>query len=513
MRLGIDVGGTHTDAVVMTGSEILGRHKALTTPDILGGIVEALVEVLQQSNCSTTAIESVMIGTTQFTNAVVARRGLHRTLAARISLPGGSAVPPLSGWPLDLADAVDGGHQFLHGGLEYDGREFCAMDDQEIAALIAKIKTEKTMQIAITSPFSPLTPDHELRLAEAIQSAVPDARITCSYEIGGLGLLDRENAAILNASLSPLASHVVKALDAAVRKAGIVAPVFLSQNDGTLMNAETARHYPVMTFSSGPTNSMRGALCLSGVKDAIVVDVGGTTADIGMLSDGFPRPSGAEVKIGGVRTNFRMPDVLPIGLGGGSIIRDGGTRIGPDSVGHDLVTQGLAFGGKVMTASDVGIAAGLAKFGDASLVRIEARVVKTALSTIRTMLAEAIDQVKTSADPLPLIAVGGGAFLVPDDIPGITDVIKPPHSAVANAVGAALAQVGGEAELLYSRTGGDRRAAHERVKEQARNKAISMGADEDTVQIISIEETALAYMADESVRVKAKAVGDLRISQ
>ncbi|MCH8060111.1 MAG: hydantoinase/oxoprolinase family protein [Proteobacteria bacterium] len=513
MRLGIDVGGTHTDAVVMTGSEILGRHKALTTPDILGGIVEALVEVLQQSNCKTNAIESVMIGTTQFTNSVVTRQGLHRTFAARISLPGGSAIPPLSGWPRGLAEAVDGGHQFLHGGLEYDGREFCAMDDQEVAALVAKLRNEKTKLVAITSPFSPLTPDHELRLADALRDAIPDAHITCSHEIGGLGLLDRENAAILNASLGPLANHVVTALDAAVRKAGIFAPVFISQNDGTLMNSKTARHYPVMTFSSGPTNSMRGALCLSGVKDAIVVDVGGTTADIGMLNDGFPRPSGAEVKIGGVRTNFRMPDVLPIGLGGGSIIRDGGARIGPNSVGHDLVTQGLAFGGDTMTASDVGIAAGLADFGDPSLVRIDESIVKTALSTVRSMLADAIDQVKTSADPLPLIAVGGGAFLVPDDIPGITEVIKPPNSAVANAVGAALAQVGGEAELLYSRTGGGRSEALVRVKQQARKKAISMGADEETVQIISIEETTIAYMADNSVRLKAKAVGDLRMSR
>ena len=513
MRLGIDVGGTHTDAVVMTGSEILGYNKALTTTDIHGGIVEALVGVVQQSNCKTEAIQSVMIGTTQFTNSVVACRGLHQTLAARISLPGGSAIPPLSGWPLDLAEAVNGGNQFLHGGLEYNGREFCPMDNQEIAALVARLESEKIKQVAITSPFSPLTPDHELRLAKAIRDAIPDARITCSHEIGGLGLLDRENASILNASLAPLANRVVTALIDAVREVGIVAPVFISQNDGTLMNADTARHYPVLTFSSGPTNSMRGALCLSGVKDAIVVDVGGTTADIGMLSDGFPRPSGAEVEIGGVRTNFRMPDVLPIGLGGGSLIRDGGARIGPDSVGHNLVTQGLAFGGEVMTASDIGIAAGLAEFGEPSLLNIEERVVNTALSTIRSMLAEAIDQVKTSADPLPLIAVGGGAFLVPDDIPGITNVVKPANSGVANAVGAALAQVGGEAELLYSRTGGDRTKAHETVKQLARQKAIAMGADEETVQIASIEETTLAYMADESVRVRAKAIGDLQISQ
>ena len=86
MRLGIDVGGTHTDAVIMTGSEILAWHKALTSADILGGIATALREVLRQSGCSKAAINSVMIGTTQLTNAVVSRQGLHRTLAARISL-------------------------------------------------------------------------------------------------------------------------------------------------------------------------------------------------------------------------------------------------------------------------------------------------------------------------------------------------------------------------------------------------------------------------------------------
>jgi N-methylhydantoinase A/oxoprolinase/acetone carboxylase beta subunit len=513
MRLGVDVGGTHTDAVIMTGNEILARHKALTTPDIMGGIVEALDAVVKHSNCRPAKIESVMIGTTQFTNAVVSRRGLHRTLAARISLPGGSAVPPLSGWPADLAAAVDGGRAFLHGGLEYNGREFCAMDDREIAALVSTLQSDGTKQVAITSPFSPLTSDHELRLAAAILEAIPDVRVTCSHDIGGLGLIDRENAAVLNAALARLADHVVSALDKAVRKAGINAPVFISQNDGTLMNAGTARLFPVMTFSSGPTNSMRGALRLSGVRDAIVVDVGGTTTDIGMLSDGFPRPSGAEVKIGGVRTNFRMPDVLPIGLGGGSVVRDDGARIGPDSVGHDLVTEGLTFGGDVMTASDIGIAAKLAAFGDPAQIRIDGRIVRTALSTIRTMLAEAIDQVKTSAEPLPLIAVGGGAFLVPDDIPGVTEVIKPPNSAVANAVGAALAQVGGEAELIYSRTGEDRGEALERVKRLACDRAIAMGAVEGTVQIINIEETRLAYMADDCVRLKAKAVGDLRVTQ
>ena len=511
MRLGIDVGGTCTDAVAMAGSDILASHKALTTPDILTGIVNALTDVLRHSECAAESIQCVMIGTTQFTNAVIARRDLHRVFGVRVSLPGGSAVPPLAGWPDDLAQTVDGGNRFLHGGFEYNGRETCPLIEDEITDLIACIKKGSIRQVAITSTFSPLKPDLEINVAESIRKAIPDTHVTCSHEIGGLGLLDRENAAILNAALGPLATYVISALEAAVRAASIAAPVFISQNDGTLMNSDTAKRYPVMTFSSGPTNSMRGALYLSGVQDAIVVDVGGTTTDIGMLSGGFPRSSGAEVRVGGVRTNFRMPDVLPIGLGGGSVVRNRGDRIGPDSVGHELVTKGLVFGGDIITASDIGIAAGLAEFGDPARATIDKDIVETSLSRVKSMLADAIDQVKTSADPLPLIAVGGGAFLVCDDIPGVSEIIRPPNHAIANAVGAALAQVGGEAELLYSRSQEDRADAHARVRRQACEKAVSMGADRESVRILNVDETSLAYMAEDTVRLNAKAVGDLQL--
>ena len=105
-----------------------------------------------------------------------------------------------------------------------------------------------------------------------------------------------------------------------MREAGIEAPVYISQNDGTLMSVDYCRQYPVATFASGPTNSMRGAAFLSGRTDCVVIDVGGTTSDVGVLVHGFPREAAVAVDIGGVRTNFRMPDVLPVGLGGGSIV-------------------------------------------------------------------------------------------------------------------------------------------------------------------------------------------------
>ena len=145
----------------------------------------------------------------------------------------------------------------------------------------------------------------------------------------------------------------------------------MSQNDGTLMSPELAARFPVLTFASGPTNSIRGGGLLSGLDDCIVVDIGGTTTDVGVLSAGFPRESSVAVDIGGVRTNFRMPDVLSIGLGGGSRVRsaDGATTVGPDSVGFRLTSEALVFGGSTLTATDIAVASGRAQIGDAARVR------------------------------------------------------------------------------------------------------------------------------------------------
>ena len=134
----------------------------------------------------------------------------------------------------------------------------------------------------------------------------------------------------MNACLVDLAQRGGVVVPQALQELKITAPFFISQNDGTLMVPEHVERYPVLTFASGPTNSMRGAALLAGLKEAMVVDIGGTTSDVGMLIHGFPREAAVSVDIGGVRTNFRMPDVLAIGLGGGSLMRDDGARIGPE---------------------------------------------------------------------------------------------------------------------------------------------------------------------------------------
>ena len=218
----------------------------------------------------------------------------------------------------------------------------------------------------MSSVFSPVNPDQEKQVAAILAEVIPDASISLSHEIGRIGLLERENAAAMNACLSQLAVRIVRSFRDALGGLGITAPFFISQNDGTLMSADFVEKYPVLTFASGPTNSMRGAAFLSGLKDAVVVDIGGTTSDVGVLRQGFPREASVAVRIGGVRTNFRMPDVLSFGLGGGSHVRQDPLQVGPQSVGYEITSRALVFGGSDLTTTDIAVAAGMADVGDAA---------------------------------------------------------------------------------------------------------------------------------------------------
>ena len=382
-----------------------------------------------------------------------------------------------------------------------------------------------------------------------MRSVIPDANITLSSEIGRIGLLERENAAIMNSCLRQLAARTVDGFKAALDELQITAPFYISQNDGTLMNADFAKEYPVLTFASGPTNSMRGAAFLSGLRDAIVVDVGGTTTDIGVLQHGFPRVAALAVDIGGVRTNFRMPDTYSIGLGGGSLIsphpapqppapsptrREGETssipadasspslfmeegarewgaiKVGPRSVGYELTEKALVFGGDVLTATDVIVAGGSEDIGDASAVaELEPEMVAAVKARIMEMIAIAVDRMKTSATPVPVIVVGGGSILVTGEIEGASEIIKPDHFPVANAIGAAIAQVGGECDRIFSLAELSRDEALEQAKGEASDRAVNAGADAASIEIVDVEEVPLAYLPGNATRIMVKAIGDL----
>ena len=515
MILGVDVGGTNTDAVLMDGRTLIASMKLPTTPDVGDGIVSAIQSVLKDSDVSTDRIRCVAIGTTHFTNAFVAREGLLKVGLVRIALPASSGVLPTSGWPQDLARAIGDNMILVGGGYHMDGSVDSELDELAVRDAARGFRGNGLKSVAISALFSPVNDDMEKRAEDIVRNEMPDVTVTRSCAIGSLGLLERENAALMNASLVELSTRVVRSIRRALRQLRVEAPFFLSQNDGTLMKADVAERYPVLTFASGPTNSMRGAAFLSGATDALVADIGGTTTDIGMLSNGFPRESSVTVDIGGVRTNFRMPDILALGLGGGSLVTEGGTglTIGPRSVGYRLLEEALVFGGKTLTASDVAVAAGHAQMGAPSLVAdLPRETVRLAVAETHRMLADGVDRMKTSAEPVPLILVGGGSVLISEDIPGVSEVIVPESAAVANAVGASIALAGGEVDAVYSYEAMGRDAAMEAARERASQSAVDAGARPGTIEITNVEEIPLSYVPGALVRLRVKAAGELALS-
>ena len=315
MRIGVDVGGTNTDAALMNGDKVLASCKQPTTKNVSDGIINAVKTILNESGVKPAQIQCVMIGTTHFTNAFVERNQLLAVGIVRICLPAAQGIPPLLDWPEDLLTKIGRHTYIVQGGYQFDGRLNSPLDEQAIIDCAKDLKAKGIKTVAITGLFSTINGDMELRAEELIRQEMGDVSISLSHKVGRSGILERENATIMNACLADLSSHVVNAFRDALNHLEINAPFFISQNDGTLMTADYVEKYPVLTFASGPTNSMRGAAYLSGLKDALVADIGGTTTDIGMLTSGFPRESSVTVDIGGVRTNFRMPDVLALGLG------------------------------------------------------------------------------------------------------------------------------------------------------------------------------------------------------
>lgn len=514
MRIGIDVGGTNTDAVLMSGSQVVAKIKTPTTADVTAGITKALQFLLKSSGADPSAVTGIMIGTTHFTNAVVERRRLQPTAIIRLGLPATLALPPMVDWPDDLREAI-GGHRFLvHGGHEFDGRPIAPVDPDEVRGVAREIGSRGIRSVAISSVFSPVNDAVEKQAAALVREVLPDADISLSHEIGRMGLLERENAAILNACLRDLARKTINGFRKALQESGMNAPLYIAQNDGTLMNADFAEQYPVSTFSSGPTNSMRGAAFLSGLKDAMVVDIGGTTADVGALVHGFPREASVAVQVGGVRTNFRMPDVLSIGLGGGSRVQAEPIAVGPQSVGYELLTKALVFGGDVLTTTDIAVAAGYARIGDpAKVSHLDKAFVTAVVDRIHAMTEEAIDRMKLAAGDVPVILVGGGSILINRPLKGASNVIKPEHFEAANAVGAAIAEISGEVDRVFSLEKLSREEALNQAKAEATEKAVGAGADPGTVQIVDVEDVPLAYLPSHATRIRVKAIGDLVITE
>ncbi|MGB6441756.1 MAG: hydantoinase/oxoprolinase family protein [Thermoplasmata archaeon] len=511
-KIGIDVGGTNTDSVILDRSNrLVAKAKSPTTPDVTSGIQRSLELVLGKFREDRRRIRYCMLGTTHAINAILERKGLDRVAILRIGSPVADSIPPLADWPRDLAAAVRFRTYLLGGGHEFDGRTARELDRHALERIAAEIDGSVSA-IAVTAVFSPVQPQQEIEAGRILVKRMRHRpSISLSHNVATIGLLERENATILNSSLRSVSRHAINAFRDAARRLGLKCSLYLGQNDGTLMDVPSALAHPILTVASGPTNSIRGAAFVAGVRDAIVVDVGGTSTDIGLLKGGFPLESARPATIGGVRTNFRMPDLLSLALGGGSRVRPGKTlTVGPDSVGFRLTEEALAFGGSTLTTTDVAVALKRCELGDPGrLTSLPRSLLSATDRLIRSLVEEGIERVLTSPVPLPVVLVGGGSVLIGTKLKGASRIVRPSNYEVANAIGVATAEIGADVDTITTYGSTPRTEILAQVRQSAIDRVVAAGANPRKTRIANVEEIPISYLPGNAVRVRVKACGVL----
>lgn len=531
LTIGIDIGGTNTDGVLLKQDNILAVAKINTTSPVKDGIKKVITRLLDKANCDAAQIKYIMIGTTSFINAVLQAKGLNKVLTIRLGKPATTAVEPFFDWPENLKKIVNIRNEIIGGGHEFDGREISPLDRNKLIELALYTKTNNITYVAITGVFANANPEHEKIAAQILKSINPELQITLSHEIGGLNLLLRENATILNASLSEYFLRYSDEIKQAIMQTNLSnAILYFSLNDGSLDNPQSI--FPISTYCSGQSNSIRGASLLTQHSDAIVVDIGGTSADVGILKNGFPLESGFEIKIGnnieGISCSFVAPLTRSYGLGGGSVVTihsNGNISVGPESVGYHLQTKAKIFGGDTLTITDIAVAKGRLNLGDILKIKsIPIDVINQVDNVIHKKLAEVISKIiqfDKNSHVLTLILVGGGAVLFNKDKLSmyLDNAIKkieiPQYAGFANALGAACAKISGVHNGIFQYTDVNNSSVNLRANSikfaihKAKQNAVEKGADVKTLTLQEIEETPINYVPGNCTLLRVKVVGAL----
>jgi N-methylhydantoinase A/oxoprolinase/acetone carboxylase beta subunit len=325
--LGIDTGGTFTDAVLLNAArEVVAASKSLTTRFDLAQGIAASLDGLPQDLLE--RVDLVSLSTTLTTNSVVEGKGAPVCAL----LVGYDAQQIKTSGLADLlgVDAIES----LSGGHDAAGLPVCTLDEAACRAAIAK-HAGRVSAFAISATFAVRNPAHENQVRAWVQAHC-DTPVTCGHELASsLGAPRRALTAALNARMI---SHVKTLIDSVQRTLAarhIDAPLMLVKGDGSLINVQSALQRPVSTVLSGPAASVLGACALSGLDNAIVADMGGTTTDIAVVRGGLPALSFDGAMVGNWRPMIEAVKVYAIGLGGDSEVRllgGEGMTIGPRRV-------------------------------------------------------------------------------------------------------------------------------------------------------------------------------------
>ena len=542
MIIGLDVGGTHTDVVLLGPEGLVARAKEVTDHgDLVSTVIRGVDGVLAGVKPET--IRRVVLSTTLTTNSVI-----RNTLT-----PVGMVVAAGPGMAPEL-HAIGPSFHVVKGALDHRGAEIAALDRGEVEKALSRIREEGISALGLVTKFSVRNPAHEEAMEKAAKGRFDT--IFCGHRMSGVLNFPRRIASCwLNAAVHGAYGTFRKAVLEAFSARGITAPVHVLKADGGTFSLDAALECPGETVLSGPSASVMGAIPHAPLgKDVLVLDIGGTTTDMAVLINGVPvlEPLGAEV--GGVKTLFRALKSVSIGLGGDSELKviEGCLAIGPDRKG-----PALCLGGPAPTPTDAMSVLGLYEGGDraAALRGMETLgasldmdaeavsyfVLKNLCEKIRDAAFSMVEAINGrpvytlhemlegyTVKPEALLVMGGPAAVLAEGLAVASglDARAVPDWGVANAIGAALARTTCAVTVLADTQRGFVRAPEEGYSKEApiaftmedairlaedlvRQKALRLGADAEGLEVEVLEAQEFSMMrgyrrAGRNIRVRAQ---------
>jgi N-methylhydantoinase A/oxoprolinase/acetone carboxylase beta subunit len=461
MLIGIDVGGTTTDAVVVDGNKVVKTAYVPTDHDnLLNCLLGAIDELVQ--GIDTRKIERVVLSTTLITNMIAEGK---TDPVALVLIPGPGTNP---------RDYALGESIILDGAIDFRGKEIDLLKVPQIKEAASKIRVQGLSRVAVVGKFCQRNHAHELKVAEILASALPGSKIEMGHKVSGqLNFPRRAATTMLTAATKDSYERFAKDVAAALKERKISAPVYILKADGGTLPLDKSVQMPVETIFSGPAASIMGVLALTEPgQTCVVVDIGGTTTDLALILSGKPLLSAKGAKVGSLLTHVRAFAVKSIAIGGDSVVAvscqgsGGSLVVGPHRDGPPL-----CMGGKGPTPTDALRVLGLSSIGDAAKAEKAMQIVAeglgcTAKEAAQKVVDAVVDKIVFEVNEMfreweqepayriweimkrellsaqSVVGVGGGAPpLVPLVAARLGAVaIVPEYAPVANAIGAAVAR-------------------------------------------------------------------------
>ncbi len=462
--LGLDVGGTHTDAVLVGDGEIVASYKAVTNhKDLLSSVRRAIEEIAGSADVK--RIRRINLSTTLSTNAIV-----ENTIdPVCVIVSAGPGIDPGS-------HRIGGAYHVVEGSIDHRGAEIRALDEKSVSRIAAEAAEKKIRAFAAVTKFSTRNPDHEKAIA--LKAGPAADIITMGHRLSGqLGFPRRIVTAYFNSAVWRLYNGFSDAIGSGLNELGIDAEVNVLKADGGTMPFALSREFPVESILSGPAASVMGMAALCDLKrDAVMLDIGGTTTDIAIFADGVPLIEKDGISLQSYPTLVRALTTRSIGIGGDSILRvkGGVVTVGPERMGPPVASGGRepalmdAFNCRKITdfmdvgASRKGIAS-LAKGKGLTADRLAEAAIAYAVATIKSEVDSMLDEINNrpvytihemlegkKISPENIYIMGGPAGAFRERIESAFGIKAelPGHFGVANAIGAALAKTTIDIELF-----------------------------------------------------------------